>query len=202
VLDRDDPRLAEALVVGAGARVLQLRMKAASAAAQLAVVRWLRPLTRAHGCALVINDRVDLALAAEADGVHLGQEDLPLEAARRLRDASGARLWIGISTHDEAQVRAAVSGGADYLGFGPVFATVTKANPDPVQGLDGLRRAVIAAGSVPVVAIGGLDPARAVAVARQGAAAACAIAAVNDAPDPAAEGRRIASPWLDPPGRE
>lgn len=197
VLDRDDGDLIEALVDPArgGASVLQVRIKPGSAAATLAAARRAREATRRHGALLIVNDRVDLALAADADGVHLGQDDLPLLAARALCERAGAHLVIGISTHDEAQVRAAVAAGADYLGFGPVYATATKENPDPVQGIQGLARAVAAAGGVPVVAIGGITPDRAAEVAATGAAAACAIAAVNGAADPAAAARRIARSW-------
>lgn len=197
VLDRDDGDLIEALVDPArgGASVLQVRIKPGSAAQTLAAARRAREATRRHGVLLIVNDRVDLALAADADGVHLGQDDLPLPAARALCDRAGAPLVIGISTHDEAQVRDAVAAGADYLGFGPVYATVTKANPDPVQGIQGLARAVAAAAGVPVVAIGGITPDRAPEVAAAGAAAACAIAAVNAAPDPVAAARRIARSW-------
>ncbi len=193
VLESADERFARLLVSpqGAGARVLQLRMKPegpVSTQDLLAAARMARRVTREHGALFVVDDRLDVALAAEADGVHLGQADLPLADARRL---AGERLIIGVSTHDVDQVRAAVAGGADYLGFGPVFATTTKANPDPVQGLDGLRAAVRAAGSVPVVAIGGITVDRAAEVAATGAAAACVISAVNRAPDPAAAGRAI-----------
>jgi len=191
VIDRPDRDLAERLVAS-GARALQVRMKGASTADLLAAARLAREVTAGRGVLLVVNDRLDVALAAGADAVHLGQDDLPLAAAREV--ASG-RLWIGISTHGEAQVREAVAGGADYLGFGPVYATGTKENPDPVQGVDCLRRAVAAAGGVPVVAIGGITPERAAEVAAAGATAACAIAAVNGAADPVAAGRRIAAAW-------
>jgi thiamine-phosphate pyrophosphorylase len=190
VLDRDDPGLADLLLAG-GACALQVRMKPASAAAVLAAARRVRDLTRRLGVLLVVNDRVDLALAAGADAVHLGQDDLPLAVARQL--APG--LLIGISTHDETQVRAAVAGGADYLGFGPVFATTTKLNPDPVQGIRGLARAVELAGRVPVVGIGGITPANAAEVAATGAAAACAIASVNGAPDVTVAARTLGKPW-------
>ena len=182
VLDRDDPQLARALLT-AGARVLQLRIKGDQriGGGELARIgRWARTMCDEVGAALVINDRLDVALTVGADGVHLGQTDMPLASAR---EVAGDRLWIGISTHDVDQVRAAVAGGADYLGFGPVFATRTKKNPDPVQGLAGLRAAVIAAGTVPVVAIGGIPVDQASAIYATGAAAICAISAVNDAPD-------------------
>ena len=92
-------------------------------------------------------------------------------------------------------LRDAVAGGADYLGFGPVFATATKRNPDPVQGLAGLRRAVAAAGTVPVIAIGGITIQDVAEVAVTGAAGACAISAINDATDVGAAGRALAYPW-------
>jgi thiamine-phosphate pyrophosphorylase len=190
VLDRDDPALADMLING-GAFALQIRMKPASAAAVLTAARRVREITRRRGVLLVVNDRVDLALAAGADAVHLGQDDLPLEIARRL--APG--LLIGVSTHDEAQVQAAVAGGADYLGYGPVFATTTKRNPDPVQGIANLARAVLLAGGVPVVGIGGITPANAAEVHASGAAAACAISSVNAAPDVAVAARIVGNPW-------
>jgi thiamine-phosphate pyrophosphorylase len=186
VLDRDDPALARTLL--RVARVLQVRLKPASAAEQLAVARYARVLCDEVGALLIVNDRVDVALAARADGVHLGQTDVPLAEARRL----AKHLVIGVSTHDLAQVAAAVAGGADYLGYGPVYATRTKANPDPVQGLAALRAAVVAAGTTPVVAIGGITPEHAGEVYATGAAALCAISAVNDASDVLAAARSFA----------
>jgi thiamine-phosphate pyrophosphorylase len=181
VLDRDDEALARALVGPGGARVLQVRVKPAGAAEVMRIARMARRVCDEGGAALVVNDRVDIALGAGADGVHLGQTDLPVRAAR---DVIGDRMWIGVSTHDVAQVARAVADGADYLGFGPIFATTTKANPDPVQGIDGLRAAVAVAGDVPVVAIGGIGVGDAGAIYGAGAAAICAISAVNQASDP------------------
>jgi thiamine-phosphate diphosphorylase len=186
VLDRDDPALAEALL--ASARVLQVRLKPASTQQIVAAARRAREITRRHGALLVINDRVDVALEVGAEGVHLGQDDLPLAAARTL--APG--LIVGISTHDLHQVAAAQ--GADYLGFGPVFATSTKANPDPVRGVEMLAAAVQAS-KIPVIAIGGITPTRAGEVALAGAAGACAISAVNGAADVTAAGRAVAEHW-------
>jgi thiamine-phosphate pyrophosphorylase len=180
VLDRDDEDLARALL--SVARVLQLRIKPETPVPAGELVRIARRARRwcdEGGAALIVNDRIDVALAAGADGVHLGQTDLPLAEARRIAGS----LWIGVSTHDVDQVRAACAGGADYLGFGPVFATKTKRNPDPVQGLSGLRAAVAEARGIPVVAIGGITPGDAAAVYATGAAAICAISAVNDAAD-------------------
>lgn len=196
ILDRNDLKLAETLVNsdGAGARVIQLRIKGdthLSARDLVALGGRLREVAHTAGALFVVNDRLDLALATGADAVHVGQDDLPLADVRRVLADLGRDMLVGVSTHDEAQVREAVAGGADYLGFGPVFATATKRNPDPVQGTDGLATAVRAAGGVPIVAIGGVTPERAPALALAGAAAACAISAVNDAGDPAAAGRAI-----------
>jgi thiamine-phosphate pyrophosphorylase len=189
VLDRDDEALARALV--REARVLQLRIKPrggrADAGELVRIARMARRICDNAGAALIVNDRLDVALAADADGVHLGQTDLPLAAARRI----SGDLWIGVSTHDLAQVRAACEAGADYLGFGPVFATTTKHDPDPVQGLSGLHAAVAEAGGRPVVAIGGIQPADVAGVYAAGAHAICAISAVNDARDPGDTARQF-----------
>lgn len=201
VLPGPDEALARALLAscdrgGAGATVLQVRYKPAGSVSTAALVdaaRLARRATRRAGALLIVDDRLDVALAVGADGVHLGQTDLPIADARRVvqHATPGRRFLIGISTHDTEQVVAAVRAGADYLGFGPVYATSTKENPDPVRGLDGLAAAVELAGGVPVVAIGGIGPRRAADVAATGAAAACAIGSVNGAADPAAAGRRI-----------
>jgi thiamine-phosphate pyrophosphorylase len=136
-----------------------------------------------------VNDRLDVALAAGADGVHLGQNDLPLVDALRIRP--NRQIFIGISTHDLAQAEAAAREGADYIGFGPVFATQTKPDADPAVGLDRLRE-VCAAVSLPVVAIGGITLATIEAVAATGAAAAAVIAAIDQAADPVAAARGVA----------
>ncbi len=199
ILDKRDRVLADLLVDpdGAGARVIQLRWKGSSAPDTrelVAAARETKRVASVHGALFIVNDRMDIALAVGADGVHLGQDDLELADALALRSTSGrADLLIGISTHDEDQVRAAVAGGADYLGYGPVFATATKENPDPVQGVDRLARAVELAGEVPVVAIGGVTPDNVGECARAGAHAACSIGAVNGCADPAAAGLAIAA---------
>jgi thiamine-phosphate pyrophosphorylase len=189
VLDRADEALARALV--RTARVLQVRIKPpggrCDAVELMRIARMARRVCDEAGAALIVNDRLDVALAVGADGVHLGQHDLPLADARRIsRD-----LWIGISTHDVAQVEAACAAGADYLGFGPVFQTMTKERPDPVQGVAGLAAAVRAAGQTPVVAIGGIRAVDVVDVYRTGAHALCAISAVNAARDPAEAARQF-----------
>lgn len=178
-------RLARQLLAG-GVRVLQLRMKGASAAAMWSVLDVLRPICKDGGALLIANDRLDVALAARADGVHLGQHDLPLQAARALSPPS---FLVGISTHNEVQARAAVEGGADYLGFGPCFPTRTKINPDPEVSLEALAQ--VCRLGVPVVAIGGITVERAPLVARAGASAAAVIEAVNGAADIPAAARAI-----------
>lgn len=192
VLDRPDASLARALCRG-GAKVIQVRLKDGSDADILAAAR----AAREAGALVVVNDRVDLALLSGADGVHLGQGDLPIAEARTLsaRHDRARPLLIGASTHNPDEVAAALSAGADYLGFGPVFATATKANPDPVVGLLGLAAAVRQAEPTPVIAIGGITGATATAVFEAGAHGACAIAAVNRAADPAAAAAAIAAAW-------
>jgi thiamine-phosphate diphosphorylase len=172
---------------------LQLRAKQASAAALAAAARQLLPLCREAGVPFCVNDRLDVALAVGADVVHLGQDDLPLEDARRIRSAAGRpQLVIGFSTHTLAQARAASEGGADYIGFGPVFGTATKLRPDPTVGLQALAE-VCRAVKLPVVGIGGITVETAPSVAAAGAAAAALIAAVDNAPDPTAAGRAVAA---------
>ena len=172
------PRRIYAPLFAAGVRVLQLRMKDAPAALMLAVLDEVR-LQRPPGALLIVNDRLDVALAGGADGVHLGQDDLPLRAARRCCPHG---FLIGVSTHNEAQVAAALADGADYLGFGPIFATASKRNPDPVVGVERLR-AVCASTRVPVVAIGGVTLERVPQLVAAGAHAVAIIAAVNQAAD-------------------
>jgi thiamine-phosphate pyrophosphorylase len=196
VVNLDDgapPRQAVALatqLLEGGACALQLRMKQGSTRAMLEAAEALLPLCRARGVPFVVNDRLDVALAVGADMLHLGQDDLPLPLARA--QCRGVALKIGVSTHSPAQAEAAARAGADYLGFGPVYATATKENPDPVQGVAALAEAVRRAAAVPVVAIGGITVARAPEVAAAGAAAACVIAGVNAAVDPTAAAQAVA----------
>jgi thiamine-phosphate pyrophosphorylase len=170
---------------------LQLRAKGADAAAMYAAAVRLGALSRSARVPFCVNDRLDVALAAGADVVHLGQDDLPLAEARRVRALAKAEgLVIGFSTHNRAQALAAAEGGADYIGFGPVFATASKANPDPVVGVEALAE-VCRLVRVPVVAIGGIALDAVPAVARAGASAAAVIGAVNGAPDPEAAARSV-----------
>ena len=168
---------------------LQLRAKSLGAAAMRDAGLWLKGRCHGAGVPFCVNDRLDVALAVGADVAHLGQDDLPLEDARRI---AAGRMLIGFSTHNPAQAAAAVAGGADYIGYGPIFDTRSKLRPDPAVGVEGLR-VVAAASPIPVVAIGGITLGTVASVAAAGAAAAAVIAAVNDAPDPAAAGRQVAA---------
>jgi thiamine-phosphate pyrophosphorylase len=173
--------LAAALLEG-GARLLQLRLKAAPAREVLEIARVVRPLAQEAGALLIVNDRPDVARAAGADGVHLGQDDLPVAAARTVLGAGGI---VGVSTHSVGQARAAVAAGADYLGVGPVFETTSKVGALAARGLD-LVRAVRHEVPLPLVAIGGITPATAPDVRAAGADAVAMIAALVRAPDVAA----------------
>lgn len=170
--------------------MLQLRAKGASAHALAALARAVHPLATHAGVPLCVNDRLDVALAVGAEAVHLGQDDLPLAEARRL---ASERLVIGISTHSLEQASAAIAGGADYIGFGPIFATTSKANPDPTVGLELLRRAVHAHPRTPIVAIGGITPGDAHAIAAAGASAAALLSAIDTAPDPTAAAQLVSA---------
>ncbi len=128
---------------------------------------------------MIINDRCDLALAVEADGVHLGQRDLPLHDARAVM---GTEKIIGISTHSLDQVEQATGGGADYLGFGPIFGTDTKADHEPIVGLEGLRQAR-ARTHLPIFAIGGLTLDTVAGTVQAGANGVAVVSAVAAAAD-------------------
>jgi thiamine-phosphate pyrophosphorylase len=171
-----------------GASVVQLRLKNADAGDLFRIATEAVRLCRARGALLIVNDRVDVAVASGADGVHLGQDDLPLAAARRI--APG--LIVGISSHSDAEIDAAAA--ADYVGFGPVFATASKpgAPLPPPHGIAGLRRAVHRA-RLPVVAIGGITAANARDVAGAGAACAAAIGELCHAADPVAAARAMSA---------
>src|SRR5690606_32260896 len=152
---------------------LQLRAKSMADRDRLRLAQVLRTRTRERGVPFWINDRADLAWLVQADGLHLGQDDLPIAEARRLL---GPDVLIGRSTHTLAQAERAVSEGADLLGFGPVFATQSKQNTDPEVGLPGLREAARVIPR-PLVAIGGIDRAPAADVGSAGAAYAAVVSA-------------------------
>lgn len=163
-----------------GAPALQLRGKDQPAREQAALARAVLAETRAAGALLFVNDRLDVALAAGADGVHLGQDDLPLEAARRIVSPG---FLIGISTETAELARAAERGGADYVGVGPVYATGSKADAGEAVGCARIAE-VAAAVSIPIVGIGGIGADNAAEVVRAGAAGIAVISAVMRAADP------------------
>ncbi|MBN2498171.1 MAG: thiamine phosphate synthase [Deltaproteobacteria bacterium] len=169
------------LMVERGVAFIQLRMKDAPEAQLLAVAGRLREIVRPPS-RLVVNDLPRVAAAVAADGVHLGQEDADIDAARAIL---GPGAIVGLSTHNQEQVLSACARGADYIGIGPVFPTATKARPDPVLGLEGLRR-LIGLASVPAVAIGGIDLDNAARVLAAGARNICAVGCINASSDPAA----------------
>ena len=151
-----DPVNAAKQILDAGARILQFRHKAFLSREAFEWLERIAALTQAAGATLVINDRADLAQLFNA-ALHLGQDDLPPSAARRV---VGPDTMVGFSTHNEAQLRAARQEPVDYLALGPLFGTVTKENPDPTVGLDGFRR-LRPLSPWPLVAIGGITRANA-----------------------------------------
>jgi len=173
-------------MLDAGARIMQLRLKDAPGRDFLAAARAIAEMCRIRGAILIVNDRVDIAILANAHGVHLGQQDLPLEAARRI---TGPNQIIGISTHTVEQARAAEKGGADYIGFGPMYSGGLK-NIAAGMGLDNLR-AIRAAVKIPIVAIGGITEARVAETLAAGADAVAIITDVVNAPDIGAKVRSI-----------
>lgn len=160
-------------VLDAGVAWVQYREKHATRRTICETAGELRELTSRYMAVLIVNDHADIAIAVDADGVHLGQDDLPLPEARRIM---GSRI-IGISTHNLAQAREAAAGGADYIGYGPVFETTTKEAAGTARGVDNLK--VIADNvSIPVVAIGGISCASLAAVFGAGANAVAVATAV------------------------
>ena len=195
-----EPRSVEDVVgeaLKAGVRAIQLRDKTASARALLGQAVRLREQTREWGALLFINDRFDVALAAEADGVHLGPDDLPV---RTVREAAPRGFLIGASTDDPEIARKVEADGADYIGCGAVFPTSTKADAGEVIGVEGLAR-VVAAVSIPVVGIGGVSPEGAWKIAEgSGAAGIAVIGAVMAARDPGEAALRLLRPFEEDRG--
>jgi thiamine-phosphate pyrophosphorylase len=166
-------------LLAVGVRLIQYRAKRASSREIYEICCQLAEQVRRAEGIFIVNDRADIARAVEADGVHLGQEDLPVELARRVLDPG---KWVGYSTHDLAQVREADRSSADYIAFGPIFPTQSKEKPDPVVGLEGLRQARQATRK-PLVAIGGITLENARAVVEAGADSVAVIANLLRAPD-------------------
>jgi thiamine-phosphate pyrophosphorylase len=174
------------LLLQGGAKMIQLRAKAMASRDFLQLAKMARALTAAFHCKLIVNDRVDIALASAADGVHLGQEDLPLHAGRKLM----GETIIGISTHDIDKALEAERNGADYIGFGPVFGTTTKDTGYTARGLEMLRQIRITL-ALPIVAIGGITEASVADVWHAGADSAAIISDILKSKDIGAKIRAI-----------
>lgn len=171
-----------AAAVQGGVTCVQLREKQLDTRAFLAQAQALKALLAPHGVPLIINDRIDIALACGAEGVHLGQSDMPVQAARQLLPA---HVFIGWSVESMDDVRDSAALPLDYLGVSPVFATPTKTDTKTAWGLDGLAQ-VRAATALPLVAIGGIHAGNAQAVLRAGADSLAVVSALCAAPDPRA----------------
>jgi thiamine-phosphate pyrophosphorylase len=170
-----------------GVDIVQLREKDAPDDEVVAAGRRVRELCAEHGALFIVNDRPDLALACDADGVHVGQDD---ETLARVRETVGADLLVGISTHSPEQLEAGIASIADYMGVGPVYATPTKPGREPV-GLELVRYASAHGAVKPWFAIGGIDPDTAPAVAAAGAHRIAVVRAIRDAGDPGAAARAL-----------
>jgi thiamine-phosphate pyrophosphorylase len=181
-----------AAAVRCGVRYLQLRMKGAPRDSVLETALRAREITLGSDTLFIVNDDVTIAREVDADGVHLGQRDLPIDEARRLWAAPGKRF--GLSTHDERQALLASRLSPDYIGVGPVFATPTKADPDPVLGIERMA-AIVRSSPVATVAIGGIDRGNLAEVLRRGARNFCVVRAVNGRPDPETSIRELQRIW-------
>lgn len=185
IAGRDAGEVLHDLLAG-GVKWLQLRVKALAPIEFFELARQARSETRSYGCKLIVNDRVDIALACDADGVHLGQEDLSLAIGRKL---VGNKI-VGISTHDLDQAREAEKNGADYIGFGPMFGTSTKETGYAARGVEMLRQ-IRTGVTLPIVAIGGINEENVQQVWQAGADSAAIISDILHAEDIAAKIARI-----------
>lgn len=177
--------IARAALAG-GARIVQYRDKSGRSLNEiLPELLAIRAMTQAAGALLIINDRIDWALACDADGVHLGPDDAPVAEARRMVSKIRPDLLIGASCGSPEEARAAHASGANYIGAGAIFGTQTKLDAGEAIGLDALA-AIVDATPLPVAAIGGIGPANIASVVARGAAMACVVSAVASAGDEAA----------------
>jgi len=176
-----------AQMIEAGIRIIQYREKEKSNRQQYEECRKIREMTRQAGVTFIVNDHLDLALLVEADGIHLGQDDLPPEAVRKL---AGDTMFIGLSTHSPAQAEAAVKLGVDYIGVGPIFATNTKKDVCSPVGLEYLEY-VVKNISLPFVAIGGIKEHSIAEVYRRGARCIALVTEIVGAPDIGAKVRNL-----------
>jgi thiamine-phosphate pyrophosphorylase len=178
--------------VACGVRYLQLRMKRARRDEIVRTASAVRDITRGSETLFIVNDDPEIAREVDADGVHLGQDDMPLPEARAAWPAPGK--VFGLSTHNAEQARLAERVAPDYIGIGPIYATPTKDIPDPTVGLENLRR-IAAAGALTTVAIGGIDVGNLPDVLAAGATNFAVVRAVMQSPDPAAAIRELQAIW-------
>ncbi|HSV75156.1 MAG TPA: thiamine phosphate synthase [Chthonomonadales bacterium] len=183
---RDIADVVQAAIRG-GATVVQLRLKEVSTRDWLTLGGALRRVTREAGALLIVNDRIDVALALDADGVHVGQDDMPAQVARRL---IGPDRILGVSAGSVEQAREAAGAGADYLGVGDVFGTPSKPDAGAPVGLARVAE-IVRSVAIPVVGIGGVTPANAASVIAAGAVGVAVISAVIGAVDPEAAARHL-----------
>lgn len=181
-----------AAAVRCGVRYLQLRMKGAPRDSVLGTALRVREITLGSDTLFIVNDDVTIARDADADGVHLGQRDMSLDEARRLWSVPGKRF--GLSTHNEQEALLASRLSPDYIGVGPVFATPTKAVPDPVLGLERMA-SIVRSSPVATVVLGGIDCGNLAEVLRRGARNFCVVRAVNRRPDPEIAIRELQEIW-------
>ncbi len=167
------------LALKGGVRAIQLREKDLPVRELLALAREMRALTREFGARLFINDRLDVAMIVDADGVHLGHDSMPVDAARKV---AGSRLMIGASTHNLEEARAAEQGGADFITYGPVYETSSKVNFGAPVGVESLRAAVSGV-SIPIFGLGGIKSGNAGQVIGTGVAGIALISEIFSAQD-------------------
>jgi len=183
---RSHLEVAQAAIEG-GASIIQFREKEMTTRELVETARRLKELTEEKGVPFIVNDRLDVALAVEADGVHVGQDDMPAALARQL---IGPRKILGVSASTVEEALQAEKNGADYVSASPVFTTPTKPDTPPPTGLEGLR-AIVEAVNLPVIAIGGINEKNAAEVMEAGAQGVAVISAVVSPPDIAAAARHL-----------
>ena len=186
-------RAAEA-AVNAHVPFLQLRMKNTPHRVYLNKAQSLRNITRGSQTTFIINDHLEIAIEADADGVHFGQQDSSIEEAREHWNAPDK--WIGLSTHNLQQAQVAQASGADYIGIGPIYPTKSKINPDPVIGLDEGSR-IAKSVSCPSVAIGGIQLEKIASLRKRAFNAFCVLGVVNDSDQPFKIIQQLQQKWED-----
>jgi thiamine-phosphate pyrophosphorylase len=188
-LEKDRKALvsAAAAALRGGADILQLRQKNMKDTELLGIAREIRSLADRYGALFIVNDRPGVALLVDADGVHVGQDDLPVDSVRRVM---GPGKLVGVSTHEPAQAGKALEDGADYIGVGPLYPTPTKEGR-PAVGLEYVRQIIRMNLPIPFFPIGGIDAGNLVEVMEAGARRAAVVRAIMDSPDPETATRQL-----------